>query len=82
MLDAKSKRLPSTMPSTLLAKTVVRGYHVYNKVLWEPQVGKTFIVVHETGNEHDRHAMAVTWHEHVGRSWCDHGHYYYALSQF
>ena len=52
------------------------------KVLWEPQVGKTFIVVHETGNEHDRHAMAVTWHEHVGRSWCDHGHYYYALSQF
>ena len=46
------------MPSTLLVKTVVRGHHVY-KVLWEPQVGETIIVVHETGNEHDRHAMAV-----------------------
>ena len=29
------------------------------KVLWEPRVRETFIVVHETGNEHDRHAMAV-----------------------
>ena len=29
------------------------------KVLWEQRVGETFIVVHETGNEHDRHAMAV-----------------------
>ena len=29
------------------------------KVLWERQVGETFIVVHKTGNKHDRHAMVV-----------------------
>ena len=26
------------------------------KVLWGPQVCKTFTVIHEKGNEHDRHA--------------------------
>ena len=46
------------MLSTLFVKTVVRGYHVY-KVLWERQVGEIFIVVHKTGNKHDRHAMVV-----------------------
>ena len=35
LFGAKSK-LQSSMPSSLLVKTVVRGYHVY-KVLWEPR---------------------------------------------
>ena len=36
------------------------------KVLWEPRVGETFIVIHETGNEHDRHAMVVYRDEEPG----------------
>ena len=36
------------------------------KVLWKPRVGETFIVVHETGKEHDRHAMAVYRDEEPG----------------
>ena len=28
-------------------------------MLWELHIGETFIVLHETGNDHDRHAMAV-----------------------
>ena len=37
------------------------------KVLWDPRVGETFIVVQETGNEHDRHAMAVYRNEELGQ---------------
>ena len=48
----------SILESFLLVETVVHGYHVY-QVLWEPCVGKTFIAPHESGNGHDRHAMAI-----------------------
>ena len=47
-----------SMPSSLLVKSVVRGYHVY-QVLWEPKVREKFIVLHEQGNKHDGHAVAV-----------------------
>ena len=47
------------MSSSLLVKIVV-------KVLWEPRVCETFIVVHETRNEHDRHAMAFYQDEKLG----------------
>ena len=42
------------MPSSLLVKSVVRGYHVY-KELWEPKVCKKFIILHKQGNKHDGH---------------------------
>ena len=29
------------------------------KVLWEPQIREKFVVLHESGNDHDRYAMAV-----------------------
>ena len=44
--------------SSLLIETAIRGYHVY-RVLWEPYVEETLIVLHGSGNNHDRHAMAV-----------------------
>ena len=46
------------MSSFMLVKTAVRGYHVY-QVMWEPRIGDLFITLHERGNDHDRHAMAV-----------------------
>ena len=46
------------MPSSLLVKSVVSSYHVYQG-LWEPRVREKFIVLHEQGNKHDGHAMAV-----------------------
>ena len=55
------------MLSTLLVKTIVRGYHVYN-ISCEPWVGETFIVVYKTGNEHDRYVMAVYRDEELGGS--------------
>ena len=36
--------------SSLLLKTTIRGYHVYRAV-WEPRVGESFVVLHESGNE-------------------------------
>ena len=53
-------RSESNMSSSLLVKIVVY------KVLWEPRVCETFIVVHETRNEHDRHAMAFYQDEKLG----------------
>ncbi len=44
--------------STLVVKTTLRGYHVYQAV-WEPHVGEAFISLQESMNAHDRHAMAV-----------------------
>ena len=44
--------------SSLLVKTAIRGYHVY-RVVWEPRVRESFVVLHESGNNNDRHAMAV-----------------------
>ena len=48
------------MPSSLVVKNVVY------KVLWEPRVCEAFIVVHETRNEHDKHAMAFYRDEELG----------------
>ena len=44
--------------SSLLVKTVVRAYHVY-RVVWDLRVGESYVVLHESGNDNDRHAMAV-----------------------
>ena len=46
------------MPLSLLVKSDVSGYHVYQG-LWEPKVWEKFIVLHEQGNKHNRDAMAV-----------------------
>ena len=35
-----------------------RGYHVY-QVLWKPRIRDSFIAIHEEGNKHHKHAMAV-----------------------
>ena len=43
---------------SLLVKTAIRGYHAY-RVVWEPRVGESFVVLHESGSDNDRHAMAV-----------------------
>ena len=44
--------------SSLIVKTAILGYHVY-RVVWEPHVGESFVVLHESGNDNDRHAMAI-----------------------
>ena len=44
--------------SSLLVKTAIRGYHVY-RVVREPRVRESLVVLHESGNDNDRHAMAV-----------------------
>jgi len=46
------------LTSTLIVKTAVRGYHIY-QVLWQPQIRDSFIAVHEEGNTHHKYAMAV-----------------------
>ena len=43
------------MSSVLLAKTAVRGYHVY-QVVWKPRHGDLFVSLHESENRHDRYA--------------------------
>ena len=44
--------------SSLAVDSVVRGYHVYLAV-WELRVEERFIALHENGNPHDSHTMAV-----------------------
>ncbi len=44
--------------SSLVVETVLRGYHVYI-VMWEACVGESFILLHESGNDHDKHAIVV-----------------------
>ena len=51
--------------SSLLVKTAIRGYHIY-RVVWELPVGESFVVLHESGNDNDRHAMAVYRDEDLG----------------
>ena len=51
--------------SSLLVKTAIWGYHVY-RVVWEPRVGESFVVLHESGNDNGRHAMAVCCDEDPG----------------
>ena len=51
--------------SSLLVKTAMWGYHVYT-VVWEPRVRESFVVMHESGNDNDRHAMAVYCDEDPG----------------
>ena len=46
------------MPAVLNVNTTVRGYHVYRTV-WNPTIGEGFVVLHQPGNDHDRHAMGV-----------------------
>ena len=49
------------MPSSLLVKSVVWGYHVY-QVLWKPKIREKVIVLHEQGSKYSGRAMAV-YHE-------------------
>ena len=51
--------------SSLLVKTAIWGYHVY-RVVWEPCVGESFVVLHKSGNDNDRYAMAVYSDENPG----------------
>ena len=51
--------------SSLAVDSVVRGYHVYLAV-WEPHVEGRFIALHESGNPHDSHVMAVYRNEDPG----------------
>ena len=44
--------------SSLLVKTVVWGYHVC-RVVWEPSVRESFVVLHKSDNDNYRHAVAV-----------------------
>ena len=46
------------MLAVLNVNTTVRGYHVYRTV-WNPTIGEGFVVLHQRGNDHDRHAMGV-----------------------
>ena len=49
------------MSSSLLVKSVVWGYHVY-QVLRKPKIREKVIVLREQGSKHGRQAMAV-YHE-------------------
>ena len=51
--------------SSLIVQTVLRGYYIY-MVFWEPRVGESFIMLHESGNDHDKYAMAVSRDEEPG----------------
>ena len=51
--------------SSLTVDSVVHCYHVYLAV-WEPCVEERFVALHESGNPHDSHAMAVYRDE----AWC------------
>ena len=48
------------MPLSLLVKSVVRGYHVY-QVLWEPKVCEKFIVLHELIEAVSRCLTTASW---------------------
>ena len=48
----------SSMSSSLLVETTVRGYHIY-QVLWESQVWEGFFVLHEKEDRHNKHVVAV-----------------------
>ena len=44
--------------SSHLVKTAIQGYHIY-RVVWELRVRESFVILHESSNNNDRHAMAV-----------------------
>ena len=46
------------MPAVLNVDTTVQGYHVYRTV-WDPSPAECFVVLHQPGNDHDCHTMAV-----------------------
>ena len=50
--------LAMAVSSFLTIDSVVRGYHVYLAV-WELRVEEGFAALHESGNPHNSHAMAV-----------------------
>ena len=54
----RSAHLFAIASSSLAVNSMVCGYHVYLAV-WEPCVEERFIALHESGNPHDSHAMAV-----------------------
>ena len=45
--------------STWTTDSVIRGHHVY-KTIWTLIIGEQLFIEAEDGNEHDRHAVAVT----------------------
>ena len=44
--------------STFKLLSTVRGYHIYRR-MWTPVVGKSLMAVRESGNVHDRNAIAL-----------------------
>ena len=49
--------VPISEDSILLHESVIHGYHVF-KEIWTPQLGEILVVSQETGNTHDRRAVA------------------------
>ena len=49
----------SEMENQFIVNCCVRGYHVYNTT-WTPSVGEQLETFCEAGNEHDKHAVALT----------------------
>ena len=45
--------------STWTFNSVIRGHHIY-KTIWTPVIDEQLFTKAEDGNEHDRHAVAVT----------------------
>ena len=58
--DTQSVACQSMPDVSLLVKTAIQNYmyHIY-MVVWELHVGESFIILHESSNDHDDHAMAV-----------------------
>ena len=48
------------VPLSLLVKSVVRGYHIF-QVLWEPKVREKFIVLHELIEAVSGHLTTASW---------------------
>ena len=44
--------------SIFLYESVIRGHHIFKEV-WSPRLGEILLVDKESGNHHDRHAVAL-----------------------
>ena len=42
-----------------LYESVIRGHHVFKEEVWSPRLGEILLVDKESGNHHDRHAVAL-----------------------
>ena len=44
--------------SSVSVECCIRGYHVYQR-MWNPELGEVAVAVRESGNHHDRYAVAI-----------------------